>query len=253
MKRIWFLLKQNIKTALRFIFSFVSGGENCIICGNTTYIYPVCKNCFNERFSTKQLLTQPRCEICGKTLISTKNICFQCRENRVINNVELMLPLFSYRLWNKQMMFLWKAQEIRCVSNMFAKILNDVLKQLSIKYIVPVPPRPGKIKKKGWDQIDELCNLLEYKYGYTILRLLERRTTKQQKKLNRKGRLEQIGRAYFPLPQENINKICKNEIPDTVCLIDDVCTTGATIESCAQALKEVGIKKIQGITLFIVD
>ena len=170
-----------------------------------------------------------------------------------INNVELMLPLFSYRLWNKQMMFLWKAQEIRCVSNMFAKILNDVLKQLSIKYIVPVPPRPGKIKKKGWDQIDELCNLLEYKYGYTILRLLERRTTKQQKKLNRKGRLEQIGRAYFPLPQENINKICKNEIPDTVCLIDDVCTTGATIESCAQALKEVGIKKLQEITLFIVD
>ena len=71
---------------------------------------------------------------------------------------------------------MWKSQEIRSLSLLFAKSLNIALKKLEVKYIVPVPPRKGKIQEKGWDQIDELCNLLEYLYGFKILRLLERST-----------------------------------------------------------------------------
>ena len=143
-------------------------------------------------------------------------------------------------------MFAWKSLEVRSLSLFFAGILNKVLKEAGVEFIVPVPPRKGKVKEKGWDQIDELCNLLDYVYGFKILRLLERSTSKEQKKLGREGRLKQIGSAYHL-------KKPYGAVPLSVCLLDDVCTTGSTMESCAFLLKEAGIKEIKGFTLFIVD
>ena len=130
---------------------------------------------------------------------------------------------------------------------MFARILNHVLKQIGVEFIIPVPPRKGKIQEKGWDQIDELCNLLDYIYGFKILRLMERSTTLEQKKLGREGRLEQIGKAYHLASPSRIKKELKpyrNKLPDCVCLLDDVCTTGSTLEEGARTLLEAGCSQV---------
>ena len=126
----------------------------------------------------------------------------------------------------------------------------------NVKVVVPVPPRPGKIQEKGWDQIDELCGQLKYRFGFTILPLLERKSTGQQKKLDREERLKTIGKSYFLVGQKEVQKLLKpfkGEFPNRVCIIDDVCTTGSTLENCAQVLKEAGIKVVEAITLFSVD
>ena len=130
------------------------------------------------------------------------------------------------------------------------------MKLINEKIIVPVPPRKGKIQKNGWDQIDELCTYLNYRYGYTVLNILERNTVQQQKKLNREKRLETIKSAYSLVQnKEFIKQLNKTEgkLPESVVLIDDVCTTGATVESCAEILKSAGISKVNVVTLFIVD
>ncbi|MBO4532164.1 MAG: ComF family protein [Treponema sp.] len=260
MKRILYLSKQFVKLFLRCIFCYIAGGQTCIICGKKTFLYPVCTECRHTRFTDSltrcSSLYENRCQICGKPLLSTKKTCFACRENQLLKSTDSMLPLYSYRLWNKELMFLWKTQEIRVISNMFAKFLNPVLKRMEAQFIVPVPPRKGKINQKGWDQIDELCSLLQYRYGYKILRILERRTKIQQKKLDREGRLQQIGHAYCCISASARTKLLKpygGRLPQTVVLLDDVCTTGATIESCARVLKEVGIKHVNALSLFIVD
>ena len=257
MKRILFLCKQAVKFSLRCIFSGINGGESCVVCGKNSFLYPVCKNCLKTKFfiNTGDLYGG-RCKICGKLLLGTNESCSNCRENHILKNTDSMLPLLPYRLWNKELMFLWKTQEVRVLSNLFAKILNQVLKAMEAEFIVPVPPRKGKIQKKGWDQIDELCNLLEFRYGYKILRILERKTSEQQKKLDREGRLQQIGRAYSCVSEAETARILKpygSTYPQSVVLLDDVCTTGSTIESCAKVLKEVGIKKVNAVSLFIVD
>ena len=252
MKRIWFLLKQSVKFILRLVYGFISGGEICLVCGKRTFVYPVCKSCLNKRFSVTEINNIPRCKYCGKELISTNGDCFQCREETVIKSVDKMIPLFSYRLWNKELMFMWKSQEIRSISNMFAGILNKALKMNQIEFIVPVPPRPGKIQEKGWDQIEELCNLLEFKYGFKVLRFLERKTVKQQKKLDREGRLNQIGKAYFSVDQSRRNKILERygiNLPDEVCLLDDVCTTGSTLTAAIHLFKGAGVKKIKVLVI----
>ena len=175
-----------------------------------------------------------------------KEKCMKCRVEPVLKSTDSVLPLFSYRLWNRELMFRWKMQEERSFSPFFARLLYEVLRKIEAAAIVPVPPRKGKIRKNGWDQIEELCSFLEKRYGLKVLRLLERNTSGQQKKLSRQQRLESIKTAYSLKP--GIFKL-----PQSVCLIDDVCTTGSTLESCAEILKKAGVQKVNAVTLFTVD
>lgn len=243
-------------TVIRIIFSFLQNGFDCVVCGKHTYLFPVCKNCRDNNFKIKDLCNEKRCVHCGKHLISTVNTCIQCRENIVMQNIDFPFSMFSYRLWNKELMFLWKTEGVRILSYMFAILYAKVLKNLNVEYIVPVPPRPGKLKEKGWDQIDEVCNYLKYFYNFTTLNLLERKSTIQQKKLDREQRLETISSAYTEVSDSRILKELKKTggvLPEKVALIDDVCTTGSTLECCAKILKSIGIEKIYSVILFTVD
>ena len=87
---------------------------------------------------------------------------------------------------------------------------------------------------------------LEKRYGLRVMRLLERNTSGQQKKLSRSQRLESIKTAYSLKPFTGL-------LPQEVTLVDDVCTTGSTLESCAEILKSAGIEKVHAVTLFTVD
>lgn len=246
MKKIVFNIKQLLVLLFRLFYSFISNGEKCIICGKQTVLLPVCAKCRGKLFNVHKVLSYSRCKICGQELLSSEETCMCCRENPVLKSTDQVLPLFSYRLWNKELLFKWKIKGERVLSPFFARLFFEALKELNQKVVVPVPPRKGKIKQNGWDQIDEVCQFLEYRYGIKIKKLLERNSVKQQKKLNREERLNTIQGAY---------SLVKNpgKLPDQVCLIDDVCTTGSTVECCSKILKEAGVKVVNVITLFIVD
>ena len=163
----------------------------------------------------------------------------------MFRNVDFVMPLFSYRLWNKELMFMWKSMKVRCLSDFFAELIGEALIELGVKVVVPVPPRYGKIKEIGWDQVDELCNILEHRFGFKILRVLERKSVFQQKKLSRDERLESISEAYALRPFKKLKKILKpfhDHFPSSVWLLDDVCTTGNTLLTMHHLLKEKGIK-----------
>ncbi len=263
--KFFFEAQQFLLSFLRLFNSYLKGGYDCIICGRKTFLRPLCPACLDSVFNVNSALENVRCERCGKVLVSAEKFCFSCREKPVLYNVDLMLPLFSYRLWNKELMFLWKSEEIRSISSVFAGLIFKVLKIQSEKngegklndvFIVPVPPRKGKIQEKGWDQIEDLCQFLEFRFGFRILRILQRNSTVQQKKLNRKERLSHIRSAYSMKSDAEVQRILKPfnmQLPEEVWLIDDVCTTGSTIECCAKILKEGGVKKVNTVTLFIVD
>ncbi len=211
------------------------------------------KTLFTENFSVRH------CRICGKELISEKETCLFCREKPLLTSTEKVFPLFSYRLWNKELMFQWKIEGQRVLSPFFAALINEAIKkikeQLCLKNIciVPVPPRPGKIKEKGWDQIDELCMYLSHRWGYHILPLLQRNSGEQQKKRSRIQRLEKIEGDYSLSSKFNFNEIENDFFCEPVIILDDVITTGATIEKCAALLKHAGFRKIFALTLFTVD
>jgi ComF family protein len=181
----------------------------------------------------------------------------QCRSKKLLVHTDSVLPLYSYRLWNSVLLLRWKIDGERVLSPFFAEQLAEALSVLPQGFVVvPVPPRPRKIRKEGWDQIEELCMFLELRWKYCVCRILERSTTKEQKMLNRKERLRTIGRAYSLKTGKSLKRGLRSAgglLPENVCLIDDVMTTGATLECCAAVLKAAGIKKVQAVTLFIVD
>lgn len=216
----------------------------------------MCKKCRLTHFNPGNVLRVKRCEVCGRELISSFGSCTKCREQRILMHTDKVIPLFSYRLWNKELLFKWKIAGERSLSSMFAEMVAVVLKEIAVEVIVPVPPRKGKIQKNGWDQIDELCQFLSLRHGFRLLKILSRNSVNQQKKLNRKERLDSIKSAYSLCSEKEFSKVLKHFdgiLPEKVCLIDDVCTTGATIESCAEILKKTGVKTVDVITLFTVD
>ncbi len=154
----------------------------------------------------------------------------------------------------KTLLFEWKFKAERSLSFVFAKMCDIALKTHFEKDIVliPIPPRPGKIRKVGWDQIAELSHILKALYDYKVLHLLKRKTKIQQKKLNRELRLNSGSKSYVA---SNLLKslAVKNQLPKHVILLDDVLTTGITVENCAKILKSFGIPKVDVLTLVIVD
>jgi ComF family protein len=172
-----------------------------------------------------------------------------------VSAVDFLFPVFSYRLWCRELVFVWKSRGVRIFTPIFARIILRVLQEElwpknseePIPVIVPVPPRPGKIREKGWDQIEDLCSYLEGRFGVPVARLLVRRSTTQQKKLDQAHRKENAQSAY------GLAQKLPPTLPSRVILLDDVRTTGATMDICAQALKARGVQEVQGLVLFSVD
>jgi predicted amidophosphoribosyltransferase len=110
--------------------------------------------------------------------------------------------------------------------------------------IVPVPPRPGKIRQTGWDQVEYLAKLQEKggrnQAGMPVTRCLKRLPSKSQKELGRANRQTNLRGRIVPV----------SKVPEICILIDDVMTTGSTLDACAAALKEGGAQTIYGLCLF---
>jgi ComF family protein len=107
--------------------------------------------------------------------------------------------------------------------------------------LVPVPPRPGKLRQSGWDQVEFLAQTLEKgEGGPPVDRCLKRLPSRNQKELNRENR------------QTNLKgKIILTKTPPRHAIVlDDVCTTGSTLDACAAALKAGGTESVLGLCLF---
>jgi predicted amidophosphoribosyltransferase len=87
--------------------------------------------------------------------------------------------------------------------------------------------------------VEYLVRRLE-KEGFPVRRCLKRLDIRTQKKLGRRDRLENLEGRFVPAAT----------VPRKALLIDDVMTTGATLESCAAALKGAGAEQVCGVCLF---
>lgn len=192
-----------------------------------------------------------RCKKCGRELISEKNFCMECRDSPILMNIDFCLPLHSYILSDKEILHKWKNESERGFSLFFANLLYIQLqKNFPNIPIVPIPPRPKKIYKKGWDQINDIVNHLKKNKDIKVINILKRKTDIQQKKLSRDQRLSHKANIYQITDYYKKNK---SLIPSKVVLLDDIITTGATLEYCGELLKKAGVKKVFAITIYSVD
>ena len=196
-------------------------------------------------FKCRPLLSVVRgnkCNFCGKPLISELEVCLGCREGKS-QSLDRLWVIFPYTGEYRRLLTEYKFEKKTSLANFFSDKILNLLEEESLlreAVIVPVPPRPGKIKKTVWDQVDFLVKNLNKLTEQKIYRCLKRRKSQVQKRLSRNQRMDNLtGRIYT----------YKN-IPKTVLLIDDIITTGSTLNVCASVLKENGAEKVYGLCLF---
>jgi competence protein ComFC len=215
--------------------------RSCALCGSPLLPsrrsppWPLCEDCA----SSLHPLSGRRCPVCGLSLISEEGLCMRCRS--VKRAFDSAYPLFSYSGAMRELISAYKKEKRRSLAPFFAALLEDAIRERwPGRVIVPVPPRPGKIRTQGWDQVEEIVSLLESR-GLAVARLLARSSSGEQKKLGRGERGENARKAYGLKPGASA--------PAELLLLDDVVTTCATLDSCARALREGGASRIDAIVI----
>ncbi len=114
--------------------------------------------------------------------------------------------------------------------------------------LAPVPLHPRRRRERGFDQSLLIAQTFSKKWGIAMEpKLLQRiRFTEKQVKLNAQERIKNVAGAFA------INRrfFAKH---DTVLLVDDVITTGATVNGCAAILKSAGFERVFAVALARTD
>ena len=192
-----------------------------------------------------RVVTPPWCLKCGKKLSEETELCAECGRGRHRYNRARTLYEYSgaapaiYRL---------KYGERREYADFFgeemARYLGDYIRGCAPDVLVPVPMYPGKERRRGYNQATLLARAL----GETLQlpvdeRLVRRvRNTAPMKRLNPRERQNNLKKAF---------NICGNDVKlyDRIILVDDIYTTGSTLDEIAGVLKDCGVSEVYCITL----
>jgi competence protein ComFC len=215
--------------------------RRCVVCGDTLGLgsirEPLCRSCARAIAP----MAGERCGGCGTVLVSERGRCMRCRDREWA--FDLALPLFEYRGAFRSLLKAYKFQDRRSLAPLLADFLDrEIGERWPDRAIIPVPPRPGKAREKGWDQVEELACALSRR-GRDLRRVLERLPSQQQKRLGLEARSENARSSYRLLPGA--------AVPSRLVLIDDVITTGATVDACARALRAGGARQIAVLALAV--
>jgi len=109
--------------------------------------------------------------------------------------------------------------------------------------VLPVPLHWRRERSRGYNQAAALARVFAGRTGLPMRAnvLKRRRATKPQTSLGREDRRENVREAFVVRHPNAVRG-------KTVLLIDDVCTTGATLEACARALKAAGARRVGAMT-----
>lgn len=134
-----------------------------------------------------------------------------------------------------------KFENVRAASGSMAEHLIRVLPELPDNIIIThVPTATSRVRQRGYDQAQLLARDLARNTGKPDMRLLARSGQTRQVGTKRTQRIRQVEQAFrvrYPTLVRGAHII----------LVDDVLTTGATLENAAKTLKATGAKKVDAI------
>ncbi|MEE8113716.1 MAG: ComF family protein [Nitrososphaerales archaeon] len=112
---------------------------------------------------------------------------------------------------------------------------------LLISGILPVPLHPTKRRERGYNQSEYICKGVQERTGLPVVEplLMRRKYTKSQTELDIEQRKENVRDAF------SVHKSFHRVIPDqTFLIVDDIITTGSTVNACAKVLIEHSAKQV---------
>lgn len=213
--------------------------QRCPLCGEVRpYRQSVaCPDCLNQL----RVVAAPHCLRCGKTLTSDEEeYCQDCET--IPKHYKRGFPVFEYSGAIRDALYDFKYHNQRNYAGFFAECMEKYhgkrLKALEIDGIVPVPVHKKKRKSRGYNQAELLAKELSKYLNIPMYPdyLVRQINTSPQKELSDILRIKNLKNAF---------KIGQNTVQlDKILLVDDIYTSGATIEACTEILLSEGIQEV---------
>ncbi len=238
-------MKYKLKIIIDNILSFFLP-RTCFCCGadlKTKHL--LCPSCVEKIESVKGLI----CERCGMPLKSGGKYCYNCRGSKAAKyKCSFIRSALKFNEPTRALIHAFKYEGYVNIAPYFAELMYNTYRKNAVyfeaAFLVPVPIYKRRQRKRGFNQAEVLAKHLSKICSIPVLNALVRvKNTASQTKLTREQRKENIENA-FVLAKGMEDKIKK----EAIILIDDVCTTGATLEECARVLKEAGAREVLALT-----
>ena len=189
------------------------------------------------------------CEKCGRIIWDkTRKYCLHCEKDTSGYYFTLGRGLFLQDRFLSQSLYELKYRNCREYADFFgsemAEVYSEEIRAWKISAIVPVPTHISRIKERGYNQTFILADVLSKKTGIPLREMLIRtRKTTKQKDLTFAQRTKNMKGAFRSVPGMRIR--------GNILLIDDIFTTGSTVNNCAAALLEAGAENVYFLTVSI--
>ncbi len=216
----------------------------CYMCSGTLREdakYSLCYNCYTEL----PFIPDHHCVKCSGPLrmIEDGPICQQCTNS--YHYFDRAISLVKYEKEVKTLIYKFKYSDHTYLARTMGTMMADKLKHEGIKVdlIIPVPLYKGKEKERGFNQASLIGKYIakEINVLLNINTLYRVKNTKAMHNLSKRERLENIENAFKILNKELV-------ADKDILLIDDIFTTGSTVNACSKELISCGAKSVTVLT-----
>ncbi len=207
--------------------------HRCIICGN--YNNVVCLDCA----AALPKPAMPFCVLCGDVTQAWR-LCTKCAPQSALSGV---WAAGVYDGVLKHLIHQFKFEHARAAYEPLAAILVPTLPFLDDSWVVTaIPTVSGHVRARSFDHAKLLAQEVAQKMEVPFKRTLLRKQNVQQIGHGRAERLMQASQAFIMHPRVDVRG-------KRVLIVDDVCTTGATLSAAAAVLKGAGAKEVWGVVV----
>jgi predicted amidophosphoribosyltransferase len=194
------------------------------------------------------LLAPPRCAACGSGCEAVAALCTACREGLAAAvplvepgppGVDLAVSASRFDGVARRMVHGLKyARRLALARTAAGVMIRGLPADERAGSVVPVPAAPWRRRWRGFDPAEEIAIALAQAAGLELSDCLRRARGPRQVGRRRSERLGDPPRVWATA-----------RAPERALLVDDVCTTGATLSACAGALRDAGCRQIVAMTL----
>jgi ComF family protein len=209
---------------------------------------PICEQCL----SSFEAPAERKCEVCGQPLgrwaltDGDSLVCRACQQKVYAFHRARSYGIYDGPLVKAILLLKWERMEP--LGRWFAERLADIVRGegeiLAADVVVPVPLHHDRERQRGFNQAGLISRPLARRLGLPHKSMLLMRTRPRPNKqvLSLEERWESVRGAFATRPGSQVDNT-------RVLLVDDVMTTGATLDACARALLESGAKSVLGLTV----
>jgi len=238
---------ENVSGALTSVL-FPAGCRLCDQILTDARRLPLCDNCL----SSFQKIPPGSCDLCGQPCTfdpefpKAVSFCPDCQQHRFAFQVARSYGFYEGTL--ARAIVLLKHEQIEPLGTWFARRLTELVQKeaerLAADVIVPVPLHRQRSRERGFNQVDLFGRPLarRLRLPYRPVLLMRSRPRPEKHLLRSDERWDAVRGAFAIRKGGRVDNL-------RILLLDDVMTTGATLDACSRALREAGAESVLGLTI----